>query len=385
LIKAVERLDSGHDILRMGFRAGCMGYIRAPSGVTIRELDLSGLPHADVMAQVAIQRDRMASEPYQLDSDPLYRLLLIKLPDGEHELLINFHHLIMDCFCSFDYSKMLLDEYRKSMDSAEAAAPDYVPQYKSFVERQNARLTEERKQVLTTYWSERLAEYAVSELDPGAPVGTRLAHTSFVVDAVPLSILEGYCRKAGSTLFVGLLTALQAALFTWLRRDDVIVAVPFSLKDRVSESGMLGPFVNLLPIRGKVDTTTSWRTFTGSLRSALFEAIDYSDVPLSIIESIQATHPSWAGRRQSAVICQLIYLAEDNSDTGMLVLDREVLDGQSQEQALVISFFRDAGRLTCSVSRNVLLVSDDAWDYLLSQFNDCLRRMCHDVESTVLG
>src|SRR5205085_2932379 len=56
-----------------------------------RELDLSGMDSDSVDRQVAVERAR-----FDLTAPPLLRLLLIRLGDDRHRLVVTMHHLVLD-------------------------------------------------------------------------------------------------------------------------------------------------------------------------------------------------------------------------------------------------------------------------------------------------
>jgi hypothetical protein len=147
---------------------------------------------------------------------------------------------------------------------------------------------------------------------------------------------------------------------------------------------MLGPFVNLLPIRNAVTRHTSWSELSLALRDALFGAIDHHDMPPAIFDELFA-----AGNEsqppQANTICQLIYKPEEEEKIPGLEVQRSVIDGHNNQLGLVFSFYRDAIGMTCEVTRNIALVDQASLDGVIGRFHLLVERMCQSPESTALG
>jgi acyl transferase domain-containing protein/NAD(P)H-dependent flavin oxidoreductase YrpB (nitropropane dioxygenase family)/phosphopantetheinyl transferase len=384
LKQAFESLDGEHDVLRMGFDSHCGGFIRPPAGVCITELGLEHLDSEEAERRVQTLQTELAGRCYDLEKDVLYRIMLVHLPGDAHLVAINFHHLIMDCFCSFDYSAALLKAYRTISQGEIPGTSASVAQYSRFATRQRERLTPERLETLKRYWGSQFSGILPVVTPPCDHTKHGVAHTHFRVESNALAMIEAYCRNTGVTLFIGVLSALQMALMQWLQRQDMVVGVPFSLRDRISEAGMLGPFVNLLPIRNAVTRHTSWSELSLALRDALFGAIDHHDMPPAIFDELFA-----AGNEsqppQANTICQLIYKPEEEEKIPGLEVQRSVIDGHNNQLGLVFSFYRDAIGMTCEVTRNIALVDQASLDGVIGRFHLLVERMCQSPESTALG
>ncbi|OOY52042.1 condensation domain-containing protein [Solemya velum gill symbiont] len=162
----------------------------------------------------------------------------------------------------------------------------------------------------------------------------------------------------------------------WLQRRDMIVNVPFSLRDPKQEAGILGPFVNLLPIRAQVKADSSWSSISDALRTNLFEAIEYSEIPLSL--AMDESDSMMAG-----IVCQLIYKPRESLQIPGLEVQRSVIDGHNAALGLVFSFFLDDRELTCEITRNTALVSGTEVEKIIERFPTTVSRMCNMPSAVV--
>ncbi|MBK6741999.1 MAG: hypothetical protein IPG66_03120 [Hydrogenophilales bacterium] len=372
LRNAMDILDRQHDVLRLGFRGDGTGFTRPSTGASLTVIALDALaPEAADEQAETLSRDRVERH-YLLDREPLYRALLLLLPERVNLLFINFHHLVMDCFCSFDYANALMKTYHLVQQGpTPEPGDDEVPQYAAFVARQRDRLPPDRIARLQRYWAEQLAGTTPVLLPAKPAAEPGVSHSDFRIGDQECALIEAYSRRAGVTTFIGLLSALQAALFWWLKRSDMIVGIPFSLKDRTTEARMLGPFVNLLPIRGAATEQTTWVDLSHGLRKALFDAIDHHDIPPVSLASISKAN----GQQPARVICQLIYAPEGEITVPDLEVERGVFDGYDAKQALVFTFFRESSGLRCAVTRNTQFVDPDELDRLIGRFLELVAQM----------
>ncbi|WP_179115991.1 type I polyketide synthase [Solemya velum gill symbiont] len=376
LQRAVSRLDQEQEILRTVFDENCTAILISEGDPLFSEIDCSVLEQDEADQHIEELYRQFASYSYTSADPRFYRLQLIQLPEGEHLLFIHFHHLIMDCVSSFDYSSILLDKYSTMVRKEPATTSGLPAQYHTFAERQRSQLTPKRQHKAHDYWTSRLAGLPAAPPANSACEQPGIAHSKLVIEVSQLNALEGYCRSSGITLFIGLLTALQATLMEWLQRRDMIVNVPFSLRDPKQEAGILGPFVNLLPIRAQVKADSSWSSISDALRTNLFEAIEYSEIPLSL--AMDESDSMMAG-----IVCQLIYKPRESLQIPGLEVQRSVIDGHNAALGLVFSFFLDDRELTCEITRNTALVSGTEVEKIIERFPTTVSRMCNMPSAVV--
>ena len=382
LKSAIDSINQEHDVLRMGFDNQCAGFIRSRTEVPYNEIQLDKMTASEADEQVKSLLDELVATEYDLEKDILYSALLITLPGNKSLLAINFHHAIMDCFCSFDYSNTLITKYRSIIQNESQELIGDVPQYNKFALRQREHLTTERQDKIREYWTSQFSDATPIVFPPCAQAKQGLDHTRFTIEHDALTAVEAYCQRNGVTLFIGILSAMQVALMHWLKRTEMTVSVPFSLRDRVKDVDILGPFVNLLPIRHAATQDRTWTELSQELRATLFGAIDHHDTPPTLLQDIFKQDKD-NNKPLTRVICQLIYKPEAEISIPGLDIERGVIDGHNNEQALVFSFYRNTSDLSCEITRNTALVDKSTVDRLISEFRQYLGQMCEFPDARV--
>ncbi|HKH45556.1 MAG TPA: amino acid adenylation domain-containing protein, partial [Thermoanaerobaculia bacterium] len=180
-----------------------------------------------------------AGRPFDLAAGPLFRAALLRIGDEDHVLLLNLHHSIAD-----GWSMDVLARDLSALAAGEPVSPLPV-QYADYAVWQRRRLAGPVLDRLLAVWRERLAGApAALELPTDRP---RPAAQSYrgAVETLTLPAIRG----EGATRFMTVLAALAAVLHRYTGQDDVLIGSPVAGRDRRELEGLIGFFVNTVPLR----------------------------------------------------------------------------------------------------------------------------------------
>ena len=249
-VDALRRVVNRHDIYRTAIVSDGL---REPVQVVARRVDLRVEQVAADPAQDPVECLVAAGgRSMRLDRAPLIGIHALAEPyDGRWFALLRVHHMAQD----LTTTAVLLDEIREILAGREAGLPEPVP-FRDFVvqaRRGRPRADHDR------YFAELLGDVT----EATAPFGIRDVHSdgTTVVRAVrPLAgAPAGRVRDAASRLGVSPATVFHLA---WARvlaavsgRDDVVFGTVLAgrLTGGPGADRALGPFLNTLPIRVRVD------------------------------------------------------------------------------------------------------------------------------------
>jgi amino acid adenylation domain-containing protein len=239
-------------------------------------VDLSGLCEGEVERLARVE----ASRPFDLESGPLLRVLLVRLGPERHLLLLTMHHLVSDAWSVGVLIREVSALYRCAGD-----LPPLPVQYADFAVWQRAWLQGETLERPLAWWRERLA---------GAPPALKLpAEPQAGGSRQPLSLpdtagLEALARAEGTTLFVALLAGFQALLHRWTGQEDLVIGTPFANRRRAEVQGLIGFFVNTLPIRADLAGRPSFRELLRRAREQVLGVHEHQDLPFErIVEELR--------------------------------------------------------------------------------------------------
>ncbi len=244
-------------------------------------------------AQGAEAAERLADEqaacPLDLAHGPLFRCLLVRLSDTDHLLSITIHHIVADA----SSLGLLLAElgalYRVGGDVAAAELPALPVQYLEYAARQRRRLTSDRSAADIAYWRDRLAG-APAALDlptarrrvPGqGSLGGRVVAT---LEKAEVAALRELCRAYAVTPFMVVATLLAIVLRRWSGQQDLIIGVAVNTRRDAEVDGLLGLFVNTVPLRIDLTGDPAFEELLRRVRQAcLGDLVNHGETQLDLL------------------------------------------------------------------------------------------------------
>src|SRR6185295_6158831 len=155
-----------------------------------------------------------------------------------------------------------------------AALPELPIQFADYALWERAHWTPERLDRSLGFFRRALAETPL-ELDlsaglPRSPVG-RLAGSrwAFALSPAVGEALTGLARRAGATPFAVLLAGFSAVLGRWAGCERLIAGTPLANRERSETAGLLGCFVNLLPVAVDLGGDPPFRELAERLHAAV--------------------------------------------------------------------------------------------------------------------
>jgi amino acid adenylation domain-containing protein len=276
LASALGTLAERHEVLRTRFveRDGRPWQeVLPPAPVSLAVEEAAG----GDLERLAVEE---AARPFDLAAAPPFRTRLLRFGADDHALLLTLHHIAFDGWSE----PILLDELSALYEGSPL--PGLPVQYADYATWQRA-WPEEMTARRLSYWTGQLGGLAALELPadrPRPPVETfRGGQIPVTVPPGPAAALRGLARERNATLFMLLLAAWQTLLHRLSGQDDVIVGSPVANRDQSEVRGLIGFFVNLLPLRadfaGGFSSSPSFEELLDRVRQTALEAYHHADVP----------------------------------------------------------------------------------------------------------
>jgi amino acid adenylation domain-containing protein/non-ribosomal peptide synthase protein (TIGR01720 family) len=276
-----------HEVLRSRFVAvggrGAQEVLAAPR-VEMPVLAVERAPageREDVVRRLAREEIR---RPFDLETGPPVRALLLRLDPEEHALVVTMHHMVSDGWSAGVLFQELAALYPAFVAGGAAAAlPELPLQYADFAVWQREWLDGPRLDRLLAYWTRRLADLPPLQLPtdrPRPPVQTdRGARQPVVLPELLTRSLAAFARHEGATLFMALMAAFQALLFRHAGQADFGMGTPVAGRDRAELEPLVGCFVNTLVLRADLSGRPTFRDLVRGVRATALDAFAHQELP----------------------------------------------------------------------------------------------------------
>jgi amino acid adenylation domain-containing protein/non-ribosomal peptide synthase protein (TIGR01720 family) len=314
--------------------------IAPPAGWVIPVIDLTGTPE---------EIERLAQEealaPFDLATGPLLRTRLLRTGPREHVLLLTLHHVVTDLWSL----GVLVREVVETC--AGRPLPELPIQYADFAVWQRAALAGEALERQVAFWREELAG-APPALDlptdrPRPQVPSHRGRSLPMALGPELSAAVGrLARERGATPFMVLLAALGALCARWSGQDDLVLGAPIANRQRSELEGLIGMFVNTLPLRVRTAGDPSFADLLAGVRRTALAAYGHQDVPFEkLVEELNP--PRERGRHPVfQVVLAVQNVRQSRLDLSGLALEPLPSASTVAKFDLTLTLFEQEGGLT---------------------------------------
>ncbi|ORX92132.1 hypothetical protein K493DRAFT_377413 [Basidiobolus meristosporus CBS 931.73] len=285
-----------------------------------------------------LAEDKIASFPL---GEPAMRFALLETNTGISELVISWHHAILDATSW----KLILADFEAVYHST--LRPVTYP-FKSFISRMLLR-THESSTKETQFWQNKLS--GVENLPfPKLSVHRTDCEKSQIYSSIetPLSEILQFARRSGVTLFTLIQASWAMLLKMYTQAKDVTFG--YVVDGRNSEikgiDRIVGPCINMLPCRIRYDEQAPIHGWLQEIQQDYASTISYQQSSLRNIEHWTETSPLI----DTAINYLPSSMLSTNSELGEISANRLKLvpcqDAETTEYPLTLLIGPDSSRLT---------------------------------------
>ncbi|MFF7373297.1 amino acid adenylation domain-containing protein [Streptomyces tricolor] len=285
LHRALTGITARHESLRTGFReedGRPVRHVVASPSVELPLVDLADLPLGEAERRARALHAEQGKRPFALDRAPLARFTLYRLTAERHVLTVVAHHLVCDGWSMGVFTTELVALYEAFAEGRPSPLPPSAA-----VPAGERRPSGEERDRAVRYWREELSgDLPVLELPTDRPRSTpatdRGARHGFRIPAGLHRELRAAAGRDRATVYGVLLAAYAVTLHRITGQLDLVVGAPVDERQGVGEEGLIGFFVNTLPLRLRL---RPGRTFAETarhagevLRGALTHGLPFGDI-----------------------------------------------------------------------------------------------------------
>ncbi len=107
---------------------------------------------------------------------------------------------------------------------------------------------------------------------------------------------------------------LSGLLYRLTRQGDLVIGMGVAGRDRAEVEGLIGFFVNVLPLRVRIGDDTEFGVLVDQVHGAMMAAMDHRDFPFDLL--VRAVAPRRAANRQPLINVVYEYHRFEDLDAG---------------------------------------------------------------------
>lgn len=387
LNQAVFLLTKEYETLRTGFRIDGgkpVQFIKESIECKICEVDCIGYEDSLVRQKM----NELASEPFHLEEDTLFRVYLLKVAEETQYILINIHHIISDGWSKGILLKKLSEIYGALAKGDTWKVSGKRTHYRDYVKWQTDWLTSEAGKQSLQYWKETLENQpAVLNLAPDK-VREKIQSgkggiTEFFVQEEIYSQLKDICKNHSLSPFLFLLSVMNIYLYKYTGQKDILIGTPIAGRSRQEFEDVSGYFVNSLVLRNKLDENWSFLSFAEKVKRSSVKAYQHQDTPFNLL--VEKLNPV---RELSYSPLFQIMMQFDNApvpemNLGDLKLKPVSLDTGVSQVDLSVTFWEDGRLLKGTFEWDSALFDEDRILDMITNFKNLLYEVIEQPEDAI--
>ncbi|MFE2728096.1 amino acid adenylation domain-containing protein [Kitasatospora sp. NPDC059327] len=288
---AGERLLHRHPNLRAAFQHDGL---KRPIQVVVRdvrlpwtEADLTELGEAERQDEAERLATADRTRKFDLRRPPLLRLLLLKLGEEHHRLVLTNHHILWDGWSMPILITELLELYARQGD--DAGLPQVTP-YRNHL----SWLATQDLDAARAAWSAELADLEGPTLvapDVADRAGVLPQQRTIELSEEFTTQLGALARQCSATVSTVIQAAWGILLARTTGRDDVVFGATVSGRppELPGVERMVGLFINTLPVRVRLRTDETVQEFLTRLQCGQAELTDHHHLGLTEIQQLAGT------------------------------------------------------------------------------------------------
>ncbi len=267
--------------------------IAEPAPVKLPLIDLSEWPETARDQETARLIEAEGQRPFDLATGPMLRTTLLRLSPQEYVVLLTMHHIVSDGWSMGVLVNEVATLYRAFRAGEDSPLAELSIQYADYAAWQRKWLQGEVLERQLNYWKGQLAGTpALLELPTDY---ARPAAQSFRGASEPITLspeltngLLQLSRREGVTLYMTLLAAFQTLLHRYSGQDDICVGSPIANRTSVETEALIGFFINMLAMRGRLDANMTFAQLLQQAREVTLGAYAHQDLPFErLVEELQ--------------------------------------------------------------------------------------------------
>ncbi|MHB8461147.1 MAG: amino acid adenylation domain-containing protein, partial [Vulcanimicrobiaceae bacterium] len=292
LSRALNRIIERHEVLRTTFTSES----GEPSQFVSDRFDLALVKH-DFRAfpDSSVQLERFIAgeigKSFDLQRGPLIRASLVQLALNDHALVLIMHHIVSDGWSMSIFTRELNSLYSTFVRGESDCMSPLQIQYSDYAHWQRRWLSDDTLNAQKMFWSDVLTGaptlLSLPVDRPRPPVADYMgASVSIVIEQELCEKLRALSKRAGTTLFVTILSAWGALLARLSGQQEVVIGTPVANRSHADLEDIIGFFVNTIALRLDYSPNFTIAEMLAETKARAVAAQEHQDLPFERVVEI---------------------------------------------------------------------------------------------------
>lgn len=255
-----------------------------------RFADVSDRPDPLAAARELVRQ--AADHRFDVENDPLLRLLVIRTAEREHVVQVTMHHAVNDGGSPRIFQRELPELYAAYRENREPRLDPLPVRFRDWAHWQRQLLDSSALDGELDYWRGRLAGIEPLRMPTDFPRPARKTYTgslhSFTVPAELVRRLREVAGQESATLFTVLLSAFYVLLARHSGQRDLVIGSPTTGRTRPEVQNLIGFFNSTVALRADVAAAASFGDLVKQVRGVVLEGLEHQEIPFDRVVSAVA-------------------------------------------------------------------------------------------------
>ncbi|WP_326507412.1 non-ribosomal peptide synthetase [Noviherbaspirillum album] len=271
--------------------------------------------------------ESIANSPFRLSQEWPIRVALAAEDQSQWKLLIVLHHIAADGWSMPILESELAQAYAARVRGKALEWTPLQAQYRDVAAWMENQLGQDAHAEDRAYWMRQFdGEIPLLDLpaDRPRPAVRRFQGASIehVLSDATVSAVHACAQAHGVSLFAVLLSGLQTLLYRLSGQDDLIVGVPVAGRQHPAAEGLVGFFVNTLPLRERIAGEQGFASRLAAAAETTRHALAHQNYPFDrLVSELNIARDT----SRSALFDVMIGLDETTSSPALPGLDAQPL------------------------------------------------------------
>ena len=329
-----------------------------------------------------------AGEPFDLAQGPLIRLSVLELSPQRHVLLFNMHHIIADDWSMGILVRELGILYDAFRQNVEPDLPDLRVHYKDYSVWQARHLASHEDETGRAFWLSQFTDTPeVLELPTDKPRpsvktyhGRSVTHT---LNSETADRLRAFSHDRGASLFMTLVACVNVLLHRHTGQEEVTIGLPTAGRSHVDLEGLIGFFINTLPLRMRIDPCISLQDFVTTTANRITACLENQMYPIDrLIDELDLRRDASRNPLYDVTVT-LQNVDPYELSLSEVELSSFVEDYDMSKFDLSFSFQEVGAQLRCDLTYNSDLFLPQRIERMLLQFEKIAQGLLGDPQQTI--